>query len=145
MDVINDFFVRRYRVYNPLKQPVFGYSDGILISNHSNYSNEKISGWLVDWEKVISGPKRVIFYEFEGCKCVDVDGARFKIDGDLMLKHKRGLLFSRFSIVKGGVAMCEMLYFTPWWRLMFDDGSHSDLHFPLKYFSKIWNEKLFIF
>ncbi|WP_150411274.1 MULTISPECIES: hypothetical protein [Xanthomonas] len=145
MAVANKILVRRYRVYDPLEQDVFVYSGGELNFFASGDKSLNVAGWLVDWEKILRGPKRIIFFEDDGFKFIDVGGLVFKIEHGVEVHCVRNIFISKLSVINNGVPAASVTYLTPWWRLIFDDGSHPDLQFPLEYFSKLWVDNIFIF
>ncbi|MEL4891642.1 hypothetical protein PQU63_04090 [Xanthomonas protegens] len=145
MVVVNKILVRRYRVYDPLEQDVFVYGGGELNFFSSGNKDLNVAGWLVDWEKILRGPKCIIFFEDDGFKFIDVGGLVFKIGHGVEVHCVRNIFISKFSVLNNGVPAASVTYLTPWWRLIFDDGSHPDLQFPLEYFSKLWNDNIFIF
>jgi len=136
-DVSNKVLVRRHSAFNTLQQPLFYYSpeSGDIVPE-SNVGLEA-SGWLVDFEKVVIGARRVIFFRHDGGHYISLDDRFFEIGKEKSsVTHHRGILISELKIVDERGDEHAVKYVTPWWRLVFDDGSHPDLQFPLEAFSK---------
>ena len=136
-DASSKILVRRHSVFNTLKQPLFYYSpESGNIDPEPNVGLEA-GGWLVDFEKIVAGARRVIFFRYEGRRYISLDDRVFEIgETKASVFHQRGFFVSELKIVDERGGEHAVKYVTPWWRLAFDDGSHPDLQFPLEAFSK---------
>lgn len=139
MDATIEVLVRRFSPTNTLHQPIFSFnpSTGSLSKPlkiaHAN-------GWLIDNECVLSGAKRVIFFEKDE-EYISIGDRVFRArDEELRLTHRKGFFLSKLTLVDA-LGNASITYITPWWRYLWDDGSHTDLQFALEYFSRQWLEK----
>ncbi|MGX5730798.1 hypothetical protein ACWKWK_09740 [Pseudoxanthomonas beigongshangi] len=137
VDASNKVLIRRHSAFNTLQQPLFYYSpESGDIDPEPNIRLEA-SGWLIDFEKVIAGASRVIFFRHIGRHYISLGDRVFEIgEKKSSVKHRRGILVSELKIIDERGGEHAVKYVTPWWRLIFDDGSHPDLQFPLEAFSK---------
>ena len=135
-DASDKVLIRRHSAFNTLRQPLFYYSPESGQLEPAPTPGTEASGWLVDFEKVVSGAKRVIFFRRDGDSCVSLGRDVFVIGGGRSsIAHTRGILFSELKVMDEARREHVVKYITPWWRLIFDDGSHPDLQFPLEAFS----------
>ncbi|WP_211327756.1 hypothetical protein [Solilutibacter pythonis] len=139
MDAATEILVRRFSPTNTLRQPVFSFNpDSGLLAGPLESSHA--SGWLIDNECVISGAKRAIFFEDDE-EYISIGDRVFRIrDEGFRLAHKKGFFISKLMI-SDLLGSASITYITPWWRYLWDDGSHTDLQFALEYFSRQWLEK----
>lgn len=96
------------------------------------------AGWLVEGERIIEGGGGVVFCEQDGVRFVGISARAFELDETVRLVHEHGALVSRLSVVDAGGVAAHLRYLTPWWRNLFDDGSHPDLNDPIRYLSDRW-------
>lgn len=138
MDASNDVFVRRYSKYSTLKQPIFLFDVALGLLTKVQHGNP-VTGWLIDYEIVISGKQQVVFFSMDGRKYIAFGNNVYPCsDKDLTYTHRRGLFVSRFVVKSVDSILDKTVYLTPWWRLLFDDGSHPDSNFPIEYFFGKW-------
>ena len=136
-NVASSVFVRRHSAYNTMNQPVFLFDPSSGRLERQLDGSIRTNGWLVDFEKVISGPKRIIFFQRDNRRYVALDGNVLEFGADIEnVSHIRGRLVSTLTLSPVSEPNIYVRYVTPWWRLIFDDGSHPDLHFPLAVFSE---------
>jgi hypothetical protein len=128
--------VRRYSPTKTMDQPIFCYlpASGKLEEVEEGAAN--IRGWLVDIEKVASGPSVVVFYRENGKGYIAAGKHVIEVGPESgSVSHHRGPLFSTLLVEGNDGSRICVRYLTPWWRLVADDGSHTDLQFPLEAFA----------
>jgi hypothetical protein len=134
-----EVLVRRFSPTNTLQQPIFSFnpSTGSL---SEPLKIAEANGWLIDNECVLSGAKRAIFFEKDE-EYISIGDRVFRArDEGLRLTHRKGFFLSKLMLVDAR-GDASITYITPWWRYLWDDGSHTDLQFPLESFSRQWLEK----
>ena len=102
-------------------------------------------GWLVDTEKILGPPRSVVFFEDDGKKYVAIGSVVSQLTGAEQIRHHRGVLFSTFELTNGQDSIAKITYVTPWWRIIFDDGSHTETNFPLKFLAEKWLQPVLFF
>ncbi|MGN7832515.1 hypothetical protein ACTJI2_12965 [Pseudoxanthomonas sp. 22568] len=137
VDASNRVLIRRHSAFNTLQQPLFHYSPETGKIDPEPNIRLEASGWLIDFEKVIAGASRVIFFRHDGARYISLGNRVFEMGKKKSsVEHRRGVFVSELKIVDERGGEHTVKYVTPWWRLIFDDGSHPDLQFPLEAFSK---------
>ena len=76
--------------------------------------------------------------ELDGQRIVGMMGRAFHLGVEVTLVHHHGPIVSSLSVMEKGSPLASLKYLTPWWRSLWDDGSHPDLNDPLRYFSGRW-------
>lgn len=133
-DVVNKILIKRFTLSGPKQQRAFLYNWEDSSLELVPTSDARAEGWLLDGEVVIKGPREVLFVDAYRGRRIVLGGKVFPIPESQVL-HTRGMLTSRFT-VSNGFDECSVVYLTPWWRLILDDGSHPDLQFPLEAFAR---------
>lgn len=129
--------VRRYNLSGAsLAAFEFDQSTGLI--EQVDCEGSRSCGWLIDFERVLSGPRRVLFYEAGHRKFVALGDRVFALDV-VRVKHRKGCLSSSLEVLSPDGGGGQVRYLTPWWRLLWDDGSHPDLQFPLEYLANRWS------
>lgn len=135
----NRVLVRRYFYLREDKQPYFLFdTENCTLTLYKHTANGAVNfplGKLIDREIFLNAHKPVVLFVVEKKRFIAMGDRVFQIDlPNIRITHYKGLIISQLTIIAGDEIIVAR-YVTPWWRIIFDDGMHPDLHFPLEYFS----------
>jgi hypothetical protein len=137
------YTIVRYAIHRSQSlQPCYTYSLRSGLSKPFPFVGyNRIDGWLIDCEKIVSGPREIIVVKRDSRCFYVIDDVLFDtLSPKVEIRHTKGSVISELTVVdKTRDTNKKMRYLTPWWRLALGDGMFPDMMFPLEYFADVRN------
>jgi hypothetical protein len=141
VEIKDKIIIEKYDPWKAKCRFIFDPKTCSLNTYHNNSNNNYYHGWLIDMEKVISGPKQMIFFKVDDECYISFYCNTLNINKSYVLHHKTSIIFSYFYIIFENKIICKVKYLTPWWRYIFDDGLVGISLYPFRVIAKNWNEQ----